>query len=118
MKVFTQKSRIILTMIAIAATTGMATTAQAASTTAPRYANVVVSYADLNLRSADGSKALYARLSDAASRACGSAPLTRSQQHITHYRACVERKLDRAVAKVGSRTLEALHESRMTRRAG
>jgi UrcA family protein len=101
----------LVTMIAMAATTGVATTAYADNTDAPRYDSVVVTYSDLNLDTAAGNQKLYARLANAASRACGSAPATRDLERKAQYRACVEDTLNRAVDKVSASDQRALREA-------
>ena len=109
----TQKTRTLVTMIAFLATTGIASTAQAgdAAMSSPRYDSVIVKYSDLDLSSAAGAKTLFARLSAAAESACGNAPNTRDLQRQAQFRACYESALQRAVDKVGSRELQALHAS-------
>lgn len=114
----TQKTRMLVTMIAMAATTGFAATAQAGEASANHYESVVVSYSDLDLNSAAGNKALYARLSSAAERACGRTPSTRDLELKAQYRSCVENKLNRAVDKIGSNEMQALHRTNVARRAG
>jgi UrcA family protein len=109
MHAFTHKTRMLATMIAMAATTGIATTAHADN--APRYDSVVVTYSDLNLDTAAGNQKLYARLSSAASRACGSAPATRDLERKAQYRACVKDTLDRSVDKISSSDQRALREA-------
>jgi UrcA family protein len=100
----------LVTMIAMA-TTGVATTAYADNGDAPRYDSVVVTYSDLNLDTIAGNQKLYARLSNAASRACGRAPETRDLERKAQYRACVEDTLNRAVDKISSSDQRALHEA-------
>lgn len=114
----TRKTNILATMIALAATTGFAATAQAGDASAGHYESVVVSYSDLDLNTAAGNKALYARLSSAAERACGRTPATRDLELKAQYRSCVENKLNRAVDKVGSHEMHALHRTTVARRAG
>ena len=93
-------TRMLATMMALAATAGFATVTQADD--APRYEDVVVSYSDLNLDSVAGNQKLYARLANAASRACGNEPATRDIERRAEYRACVEETLNRAVDKISS----------------
>lgn len=115
----TKKTRLFVTMFAMAATAGFATTASAGSDDGtPRHDNVVVTYSDLNLDSAAGNQKLYARLTSAAERACGRAPAMRDLELKAQYRACVESTLNRAVDKVGTRDLRALHRSTTARRVG
>ncbi|MDH4105455.1 MAG: UrcA family protein [Gammaproteobacteria bacterium] len=110
MHAFTHQTRMLVTMIAMAATTGIATTSYADNADAPRYDSVVVTYADLNLDTIAGNQTLYARLSNAASRACGGEPATRDLESKTQYRACVEDTLNRAVDKISSSDQSALRE--------
>jgi len=111
MQTNTQKTRMLVTMIALAATAGIATTAQAgdAAKASPRYDSIVVKYSDLDLNGIAGNKVLYARLSAASERACGKDPHSRDLQRRMQYRACYDSALDRAVDKIGSRELQALH---------
>ena len=111
MQANTQRSRMLVTMIAFAATAGFATTAQAGdpNQASPHYDSVVVKYSDLDLKSIAGNKVLYARLSAAAERACGKDPQARDLQRRMQYRTCYDSALNRAVDKIGSRELQALH---------
>lgn len=120
MYTITQKTRTFVTMLALAATAGFAATARAgdADPAAGHYADVVVSYSDLDLNSVAGNKALYARLAAAAERACGNAPATRDLERKAQYRSCVQSTLNRAVDKVGSHEVQALHRTRSAHRAG
>lgn len=118
MHAFTHKTRMLVTMIAMAATTGVASTAYADSAEAPRYDSVVVTYSDLNLDTAAGNQKLYARLSNAASRACGGTPTIRDLERKAQYRACVEDTLNRAVDKISSGDERALRETARKHRVG
>ena len=82
--------------------------------TAPavKHEDVVVRYADLNLGSEEGAEALYARLSAAASRACGNTPMAWETKARKQYKSCVERKLEKAVGKVGNPKVSAVHAVR------
>jgi UrcA family protein len=111
MHAFTHKTRMLATTIAMAATTGAASTAFADNPDAPRYDSVVVTYSDLNLDTAAGNQKLYARLSNAASRACGGEPAARELERRAQYRSCVEDTLNRAVDKISPRDQRALRES-------
>ena len=73
---------------------------------------VQVSYDDLNLANPAGAKALYARLKSAAEKACGSRPSGRDLQLSLDYQACYDGALDKAVRKVNSGQLQALHRTR------
>ena len=103
------KSRIVGQLVAFAGTFGVALAAQAGEPRADRYADVVVSYADLNLATAAGARTLYARLSNAAERACGSFPTSPALEQRLQYKACYERTLNKAVEKVESQQVRALH---------
>ena len=111
MQTNTQRTRTFVPLIALAATAGFATTAQAGDPdqASPRYDSVVVQYSDLDLKSLAGNKVLYARLSAAAERACGKESHTRDLQRRLQYRTCYDSALNRAVDKIGSRELQALH---------
>ncbi|MBK6349457.1 MAG: UrcA family protein [Proteobacteria bacterium] len=120
MQTNTQRTRMLVTMIACAATAGFATTAQAGDSarTKPHYHSVVVQYSDLDLNGVAGNEVLYARLSAAAERACGNDPHARDLQRRMQYRACYDSALSRAVDKVGSRELQALHTMGDTHNVG
>ena len=109
-------TRMLATLIALAATAGLATSAQADD--ALRYDDVVVSYSDLNLDSVAGNQKLYARLENAAERACGNAPETRDIARRAQYRECVEQTLNRAVDKVSSGDKSALRAVAGKRKVG
>ena len=120
MQTNTQKTRMLVTMIALAATAGIASTAQAgdAAKSSPRYDSVVVKYSDLDLNSAAGNKVLFARLSAAAASACGNAPNARDLQRQAQFRACYDSALNKAIDKIGSRELQALHTSAVAHGVG
>jgi len=120
MHAITQKTRTLVTMVAYAATAGFAAIAQAgdAAPATGRYEDVVVSYSDLDLNSTAGNKVLYARLELAAEKACGNAPATRDLERKAQYRSCVQSTLNRAVDKVGSHEVQALHQTNAAHRAG
>lgn len=106
------KTRILGTMIAIAGTFGLALAAHAGdarTADAPKHADVVVRYSDLNLNSNDGARVLYARLSAAADEACGREPSARELKARMQYKACYDRTLEKAVGKVGNPGVQALH---------
>ena len=111
MQMNTRKSRMLVTMIACAATAGIATTAQAGDPAKAKrhYDSVVVQYSDLDLNGVAGNKVLYARLAAAAERACGYDLHSRDLQRRMQYRACYDSALNRAVDRIGSRELQVLH---------
>jgi UrcA family protein len=81
------------------------------------HPSVVVRYADLNLATAAGTQALYARLSSAASRACGGQPGIHELRQQQDYRACYGRAMAKAVKKIDSQRLQALHAERTSTRS-
>lgn len=117
MQASNRKNLIFVTLLAMAATAGAASTAQA-DTMKTHYDDVVVRFGDLDLDSEADIKVLYARLGNAAARACGNGPVTRGMRARAEYRACVDSKLDRAVDKVGARNLYALHRKDTANSAG
>jgi len=78
---------------------------------------VVVRYADLNLSTAAGTQALYARISAAASRACGGQPDFRDLHQQQQYRACYDKAMEKAVHEIDSVRLQALYAEHKTPRS-
>ncbi|MBV6424589.1 MAG: hypothetical protein NAOJABEB_02402 [Steroidobacteraceae bacterium] len=75
--------------------------------------SVTVHYQDLNADSQAGAERLYARLKAAARRACGSES-GRDLAAVSDYNHCRADALSTAVARVGSRTLTALHRTKVS----
>jgi UrcA family protein len=95
-------------LVALAAT-GFAvvgSTAIAAPHTESRAATV--NYADLDLESAAGVEALYARIRSAAKKVCGTAEI-RDIAARADMSACRSAAMDKAVAAVGNEALAARH---------
>ena len=88
-----------------------ALSAQAGDGAAPGIirTQVVVTFDDLNVASPAGARTLYARLKSASQQACGNRPDARDLQRYRDYKACYEKALDKAVHKVDSAQLQALH---------
>jgi UrcA family protein len=88
---------------------GLAGATTAAQPDAFKPLQMSVSYADLNIASAAGAKALYNRLQFAALRVC--APFDDGQHRIVNFqfRSCYRNALDSAVAKINQPTLTAMH---------
>jgi UrcA family protein len=88
-----------------------ALSAQAGDDAAPGTirTQVVVTFDDLNQASPAGARTLYARLKSAAQQACGNRPDGRDLQGYMDYQACYDKALDKAVRKVDSAQLQALH---------
>jgi len=116
MPIFTQRSRMVLATLALSMTLGVAPAVQAgdAAKAGVLRTQVVVDYADLDLDSAAGNKALYARLSHAAARACGPEPERHALRAHAVYRQCREDALTKAVDRIGSPELQALHARQST----
>jgi UrcA family protein len=70
--------------------------------------SVTVRYADLNLNTAEGVEALYARLRAAARKACGPQP-SRALVERIDWRTCYTEALEIAVRNVQSEQLSVLH---------
>lgn len=71
--------------------------------------SVKVSYADLDLAEAAGARTLYARIQSAAREVCGPQPGVLDLREAAHYQACHAQAVARAVNRVGSDALHALH---------
>ena len=112
----THRTRRTVAALALGMTTALtAVAAQADPPTvvaAKFHESVVVRYDDLNLATAAGAQALYARISAAADRACGGAPDIRELRQHQSYRTCVDESVERAVKKVDNARLQALHAER------
>jgi UrcA family protein len=105
--------QVVGTLIAMAATFGLAPTAQAGDLAkATKHPDVIVNYGDLNIDSTQGAKVLYARLGTAAAKACGSEFGTRELARQLQYQACYDHAMDRAVEKIGKPQVQALHAAR------
>jgi UrcA family protein len=66
----------------------------------PRQA--AVTYADLNLNTADGRAILVARIHRAAEAVCGPEPDSRDLKRLPPYRQCMKQSVDTAVAAIPS----------------
>lgn len=98
---------------AIAAFAGSATIFAGTDDSNVVQRSVAVHYQDLDANSAAGAEHLYARLKAAARRACGSEN-GRDLAAVMDYNHCRADALSLAVAQVGSRTLTALHRTRVS----
>jgi UrcA family protein len=67
---------------------------------APRQA--AVSFADLNLNTANGQAILVARIHRAAEAVCGPEPDSRDLKRLPPYRQCMKQSVDTAVAAIPS----------------
>jgi len=73
---------------------------------------VVVNYADLNLTDPAGARTLYARLKRAAEKVCGNRPSQMELRASMAYQDCTDNALNKAVDRVNSQQLYALHAKR------
>jgi len=112
MKVTTLQTCIFGTVLALAGTVGFALSAQAGAPAGATHTAVVVQYADLDLASHEGAKALYARIAAAADKACGGEPGAQEFSRQSSYRACYDRAVNKAVQKVGRPQVQAVHAAR------
>ena len=74
--------------------------------------SVVVRFADLNLATTAGAKALFTRISLAASSVCGGQPTIHEMRRQHQYLACYDEALDTAVHKIDSERLQAVYAER------
>jgi UrcA family protein len=95
----------------------LAAAGSAIAQTAPDYkASEAVSYADLDLSTADGARTFLRRIDLAAQRVCGPEP-SRSplQPHLTaFYSRCVRDSVDATVGRIDSPVLSAMNGERNT----
>lgn len=115
-----RRNHMLAGLLATAATLGLAAAAQAgeAGRAPGHHVSVVVDYSDLDLASSAGNRTLYARLSAAAARACGSTPPMQDLRQRAAYYECYESTMSSAVDAVGSRELQALHVQATRDRVG
>jgi UrcA family protein len=109
-----------VTALALGMTTALiALTAQAGEPSGASQVqdSVVVHYGDLNLATTAGAQALYGRISTAAERACGGEPSVREMRQYRDFRTCVDSSVERAVKKIDSERLQALHAERKSSRS-
>ena len=83
-----------------------------AATPATAPAAVTVRYADLNLGTAAGNNALYARLVSAARKVCGEAGSIRDLGQLAATQACQREAIANAVHSVHSTQLAAVNARR------
>jgi UrcA family protein len=70
---------------------------------------VAVNYADLDLSAPAGAKTLYARIRAAAQKVCGPEPGAGDLRAASSFDACYQEAVSKAVNRVGSDQLRALH---------
>lgn len=104
------RSQIVVGCLMVAGLFGPLT-ARALTISAPENDGVpsrVVRFADLNLQSREGIRALYSRIRTAAQEVCEPVYFRAAQSNISR-RRCQERAIEQAVAAVGSQSLTAFH---------
>lgn len=91
-------------ILAVGSMTGVAQAQTASPAT-------TVSYADLDLSTPDGARALLKRINTAAKEACGPAPVMSPLTPIaaTLHERCIAQASDKAVAEVNAPLVVALH---------
>jgi UrcA family protein len=82
----------------------------AGSEVAPPAPALKVNFADLNLDSPAGARALVTRIGKAAERVCG--PLAGTPDRIARFQACLNASVARAVAEVGHPAVSANYAAR------
>ena len=102
--------RAMLSAVAIAA--GLAFVQPASAQTEDAAASVRVTYADLNLQTHAGARAMLARLEAAAGRVCGNEPDIRDLARATPYQRCKAAALDAAVRQLDAPLVTAMARSR------
>ena len=107
------RSQIVISCLVVAAGLASPLTARALTISAPWNDGVpsrVVRFADLNLQSREGVRALYSRIKAAAQEVCEPVYFSRAESNISE-RRCQQRAIEQAVASVSSTSLTAFHMS-------
>ncbi|HET6566233.1 MAG TPA: UrcA family protein [Xanthomonadales bacterium] len=99
-------------LLGIAAALPLATQAGEPASSQLTVSSVVVSYADLDLNNPAGARTLYARLNQAAKKVCGHRPPPMELHALKLYQSCFDSTLNKAVKRVDSQQLYALHAER------
>ena len=110
----TTSKQLVTRTLLLAIASGLSLAAQAGETPHPDQVttSVRVSYADLDIADAAGARTLYARIKSAAREACGPEPAVLDLRDAAGYNACYEQAVAKAVNRVGSEQLQALHAAR------
>ena len=106
------RSQIVVCCLMVAGLFGPLT-ARALALSAPENDEArsrVVRFADLNLQSREGIRALYSRIKTAAQKGCEPVYFRVGESNIGEWR-CRERAIEQAVAAVRSTSLTAFHMS-------
>ena len=107
----TRRKQVLGRTLLLGITGGLSLGAHAGETRHPNEVttSVRVSYADLDISGAAGAQTLYARIKSAAREACGPEPAVLDLRDAAGYNACYEQAVAKAVHRVGSDRLQALH---------
>jgi UrcA family protein len=107
----TRRKQVLTRTLVLGVASGLSLAAHAGEAPHPNVVNtsVKVSYADLDISHAAGARTLYARIKSAAREACGSEPAVLDLRDAAGYSACYEQAVAKAVNRVGSEQLHALH---------
>lgn len=110
----TRRKQVLTRMLLLGIASGLSLGAHAGETQRPNEVttSVRVSYADLDISDAAGAQTLYARIKSAAREACGPEPTVLDLRDAAGYNACYEQAVAKAVNRVGSDQLNALHAAR------
>ncbi len=100
------------TKIAAATLISVATFASVAASADDAVPSKAVSFADLNLNSAQGAATLYQRIQAAARSVCLTNGSERQLERITSQQTCFDQAVARAVRQVNSATLSAYYSAK------
>jgi UrcA family protein len=106
----TARSELVALVATLATGAALLSTSIEARPADPEIPTVAVSYADLDLTTDPGVRALYRRLQGAAKQVC-SEFATHDLWRASKHRACYNQALSAAVAKVNVEMLSALHKN-------
>ena len=73
--------------------------------------SITVRFADLNVHSAEGARALYGRIRSAAQTVCGPRFSLWDGGHVTAWKQCYRLTIDDAVARINQPLLTNLHQN-------
>ena len=107
----TRRKQVLTRTLLLGIASGLSLAAHAGEAQHPKEVttSVKVSYADLDISHAAGARTLYARIKSAAREACGPEPAVLDLRDAAGYNACYEQAVAKAVNRVGSEQLHALH---------
>ena len=107
----TRRKQVLTRTLLLGIASGLSLAAHAGEAQHPNQvtSSVKVSYADLDISRAAGARTLYARIRSAAREACGPEPAVLDLRDAAGYNACYEQAVAKAVNRVGSEQLHALH---------